>query len=219
MTQNKLKMLLGVAAIVFAVLFVALLLVGIFAITADSVKFVKVLVIIISVLCLLIALELGYMFMIESQSAPNYFLFNSQTKRNIPVQKLSFQIINGRMNRFLAGYASSEGKIWTENILGNPYLEMEDKFKPAVAYKLLYDLAERDNEQAWACFEETSVETVEFLCASLELNNDFEMARSLRQSKNTQPINMKYVRDYIVTNRNYLKSKLCHYIYDNIWLF
>ena len=96
---------------------------------------------------------------------------------------------------------------------------MEDKFKPAVAYKLLYDLAERDAEQGWRCFEVASEETVEFLCASLELNYDTDMARTLRQMKNSQPLNLKYVRDYIVKNKDYLKNKLYHYVYDNIQLF
>jgi len=219
MSQNKLKLFFGIGAIVFAVLFVVLLLVGIFAIPAATALLVKILVIIISVLCLLIGLELGYMYLIENESAPNYFLYNNQTKRNIPVQKLNFQIINGRMNRFLAGYAPSVGKLWTDRVLDNPYLEMEDKFKPAVAYKLLYDLAEKDTEVAWHCFELASEETVEFLCIALEMNDDGEIAKNLRQMKNAEPLNIKCVRDYLVNNRNYLKGKLCRYIYDNIRLF
>ncbi|MBE6545922.1 MAG: hypothetical protein E7668_00590 [Ruminococcaceae bacterium] len=219
MGQNKLKLLFGVLAIVFAVVAVALLLVGILAVHFDEAALVKVLVIIISVICFIIAAEMVYMFYIESDSAPNYFLYNAQTKRNIPVQKMTFQVINSRMNRYLSGYAPSEGKLWTERIFDNPYLEMDDKFKPAVAYKLLYDLAERDSEQGWKCFEIASEETVEFLCTALEMNYDTDMARTLRQMKTSAPLNLKYVRDYIVKNRNYLKSKLCHYIYDNIQLF
>ena len=219
MSQNKLKMFFGIAAISFAIIFVALLLVGILAISADTALFVKVLVLIIAVLCLLISGELAYMYLLENESAPNFFLYNNQNKRNIPVQKLTFQMINGRMNRFLAGYASSVGKLWTDRVLDNPYLEMEDKFKPAVAYKLLYDLAEKDTELAWNCFELASDETVEFLCVGLEMNQDMELARTLRQMKQAQPMNIKYVRDYLVNNRNYLKNKLSRYIYDNIRLF
>ena len=216
MNQNKLKSLLGISAIVFAVVAIALLLVGILV---SMPTLIKVLVIIISVLCLALAAEMGYMFWIENESAPNYFLYNSQTSRNIPVQKLSFQIINGRMNRYLAGYAPSVGKLWTDRILDNPYLEMEDKFKPAVAYKLLYDLAEKDTEIAWRCFELSSEETVEFLCLALEMNDDGDIANNLRQMKTAQPLNVKAVRDYLVNNRNYLKGKLCRYIYDNIRSF
>ena len=216
MSQNKVKLFLGVAAIVFAVLFVALLLVGILV---PMPIFIKILVIVISLLCLALAVEMGYMYWIENESAPNYFLYNSQTSRNIPVQKLNFQIINGRMNRYLAGYAPSVGKLWTDRILDNPYLEMEDKYKPAVAYKLLYDLAEKDTEIAWHCFELSSEETVEFLCLALEMNEDGDIANNLRQMKSAQPLNVKSVRDYLVNNRNYLKSRLYRYIYDNIRSF
>ena len=219
MNQNKLKLWFGVASVFFAIVAIALLLVGILAIEFDKAAFVRVIVIVISVLCFLIAAELAYMFLIESDSTPNYFLYNPQTKRNIPVQKMTFQLINSRMNRYLSGFATSEGKLWTSRILDNPNLEMEEKFRPAVAYKLLYDLAERDHEQGWKCFEIASEETVEFICASLELNYDTDMARTLRQMKKTTPLNLKYVRDYLVKNRPYLNKKLCLYIYDNIQLF
>lgn len=219
MNQNKLKNFFGIAAIVFAVLFVVLLLVGCLAVSYATAGFVKVLVIIISVLCLCIAAELGYMFIVAGETSPNYFLYDPKTQRNISVQKLNYAVINGRMNRFLSGYATSVGKLWTGRVLEQPTLDMEDKFKPAVAYKLLHDLAEKDTEQAWLCFEQASPETVEFLCNGLEMNNDFEVARNLRQMKSIQPMNVKYVRDYVVKNRNYLKNKLFRYIYDNIQLF
>ena len=219
MNQNKLKLVFGAGAIVSAIIAITLLLVGIIAIDFGDAALVKVVVIVISLLFFALAGELAYMFLIENDSTPNYFLYNPQTKRNIPVQRLSVQLINSRMNRYLSGFASSEGKLWTDRIFDNPYLEMEDKFRPAVAYKLLYDLAERDTEQGWKCFEVASEETVEFLCASLELNYDTDMARTLRQMKNSQPLNLKYVRDYIVKNKDYLKNKLYHYVYDNIQLF
>ncbi|MBO5939452.1 MAG: hypothetical protein J6Q82_08185 [Clostridia bacterium] len=216
MNQNKLKFGFGIAAIVFAIAAIALLFVGIFAINATL---IKVMVFVIAALCLAIAVELVFFGWMEIGGAPNYFLYDSQTKRNIPVQKLTFQTINGRMNRFLAMYAPTEGKLWTDRALDDPYLNMQDVYKPAVAYKLLYDLAEKDAEQGWKCFELASDETVEFICVALEMNNDLEVASNLRQMKASQPLNLKYVRDYIVKNRNYLKSKLSHYIYDNIQSF
>ena len=216
MNQNKLKLGFGIAAIAFAVAAVALVFVGIFA---ANVTLIKIMVFVIAALCLAMAVELFLFGWKEVNGAPNYFLYDSQSKRNIPIQKLTFQLINGRMNRFLAMYAPTEGKLWTDRALDDPYLNMQDAYKPAVAYKLLYDLAEKDAEQGWKCFELASEETVEFICVGLEMNNDIEMASNLRQMKAAQPLNLKYVRDYIVKNRNYLKSKLSHYIYDNIQSF
>lgn len=216
MSQKTLKLIFAIVGIVFVIIAITLLLVGILAI--DN-TLIKVLVIIISVLCFLIASELIFLFFIETDTAPNYFLYNRETKRNIPVQKLTFQMINGRMNRYLSNFSVSEGKLWTDRVLENPQLDMEDKFKPAVAYKLLYDLAEKDVEQGWKCFELASEQTVFFICSALEMNQDSDMARTLRQMKEAKPMNLKYARDYIVKNRNYLKGKLCRYIYDNIQQF
>ncbi len=217
MSQNKLKMIFGGGAIASVVVALALFFVALFAV--KELIFVKVMLFVVSAICLALAVEFGYMFLIEKDSAPNYFLYVPQEKRNIPVQKLSFQMINNRMNRYLSGFAASEGKLWTDRVFDDPYLVMEDKFKPAVAYKLLYDLAERDAEPGWKCFEIASDETVDFLCAALEHNNDHNMARAIRMMKKSKPINMKQVRDYIVNNKDYLKGKLRQYIVEHIQLF
>ncbi len=217
MSQNKLKMIFGGGMIVSAVLALVLFLIGVLSV--ENFTFLKVMLIVVSFICLLLAVEFLLMFLSERDSAPNFFLYNAQSGRNIPIQKMSFQIVNGRMNRYLSCYAASEGKLWTDRVFDNPYLEMEDKFKPAVAYKLLYDLAERDAEPGWKCFEMASEETVDFLCNALEANADMDMARTIRTMKHSKPINMKQVRDYIVNNRNYLKSKLYRYVYDHIQLF
>lgn len=217
MSQGRLKTIFGVGAIVFAILAVVLFLIGILAV--ENFTFLTVMLCVIAVICLFLAVEFFLMLLAEKDSTPNFFLYNAHSGRNIPVQKLNFQIVNGRMNRYLSGYATSEGKLWTDRVLDNPYLEMEDHYKPAVAYKLLYDLAERDAEPGWKCFEIASDETVDFLCLALEANNDTDMARAIRAMKRAKPINMKQVRDYIVNNRQYLKSKLYRYVYDHIQLF
>ena len=170
-------------------------------------------------LCLAIAVLGAYLLMLMQDRKQNYFLYSYQSKRNIPVQKLTFQIVNSRMNRYLSGYASSEGKIWTERVLDNPYLEMNDVFKPLVAYKLLFDLAEYDSDNGWKLFEIASVETVDFICKGLEMNNDKEFASTLRQVKASKPLNLKFVRDYLVKNKKYMQKRMFVYVYDNIQSF
>ena len=216
MDQKKIRLIVGIASIVAAVLFVVLLIVGI---VYDGSVLAKTLLIIISVLVLALAVELGYLFLLFGDTKPNYFLFNTNSNRNIAVQKLTFQTINARMNRYLAAYAPSEGKIWTDRVLDNPYLEMDEAFKPLVAYKLLFDLAERDFDAGWRCFDLASDETVNFIASAIEMNGETDMANALRDFKATKPTNLKYVRDYLVGNRKYLQSKMFRYTVDNIDLF
>ncbi len=216
MNQKKLKLILAITS---AIALVAAIVLFVLSLTVIHNTVTRVIMIITSVLFLALAVEVFYLFWIAGDTRANYFLYDSRQGRNISVQKLAFQTINVRMNRFLSGYASSEGKLWTDKILDNPYLEMDDAFKPLVAYKLLFDLAEHDSEGGWRCFELASYETVDFLCAALEMGGDDEMAQNLRQMKAAEPINLKYVRDYLVRNRQYLKEKMRRYVCDNIQNF
>ncbi len=216
MNKENLKKIFKITCIAMAVIAVIILVVGLLAIDWDEMPIVKIMTIIIAVLCGALAAEFGYMYHIENEVKPNYFLYDPETNKNMPLQKMTFDVINRRMGRYLSTYAQSEGRIWTDRVLDNPQLVMEDKFKPAVAYKLLFNLAEKDVDAGWRCFELASVETVEFLCAALDSNGDTEIARTLRHLKHSTPVNVKYVRDYLVSNKAYLRTKLCNYVYDNI---
>ncbi|MBQ8849983.1 MAG: hypothetical protein IJ011_06620 [Clostridia bacterium] len=216
MNQNNLRKIFLAVCIALGVVGIVLLAVGVFAISFDDVAFIKVMVIIISVLCILASAEFAYMCYIENEVKPNYFLYDQQAKKNISLEKMDFNVINRKMNTYLRGFAASEGKLWTDRVLDDPDLKMEDKFKPAVAYRLLFGLADKDVDQGWKCFELASVETVEFICNALDANGDTDVARTLRHLKAANPINLKYVRDYLVNNKSYLRTKLCNYVYDNI---
>lgn len=216
MNQKKLKLILS---IVSGIALVAAIVLFILSLTVVQNTATRVIMIITSVLFLALGGEVFYLFLVAGDARANYFLYDSRQGRNISVQKLAFQTINVRMNRFLSGYAPSEGKLWTDKILDNPYLEMDDAFKPLVAYKLLFDLAEHDSEGGWRCFELASTETVDFICSALEMGGDDEMAQNLRQMKAATPINVKYVRDYLVRNRQYLKEKMRRYVCENIQQF
>ena len=216
MKQNRLKLILAITSGVALVAAILLFVFGIFVVQSLA---TKVVMIIAAVLSLALALEVLYLFFMTSDSRPNYFLYDNRQGRNVSVQKLTFQMINAKMNRYLSSFAPSEGKLWTDRVLDNPSLEMADEFKPLVAYKLLFDLAEHDSENGWKCFEIASAETVSFLCDALEMNSDREMAQNLRQMKAATPINLKYIRDYLVRNRQYLKEKMRRYVYENIQKF
>lgn len=218
MNKDRLKLFLGIAAGVLLIAAVAILVVSIAVVETAATRIVMI---ITAVLAFIMAALLVYLILLANDTEPNYFLYNSQQKRNIPVQKLTFETVNIRMNRCLSGYAKSEGKLWTDHILEDPSLEMDEAFKPLVAYKLLYDLAAHDAENGWKCFEYASYETVDFICAALESNNDNEMADALRQMKSGLNVkcDIKYVRDYLVSNKAYLKDRMFRYVRDNIQSF
>ena len=218
MNQKKLNLILTIAAAVFAVLFVALLICGIAI--EFTYTFTKVMMIIVAIVSLALAAELAFIVWFGGKGdKPNYFLYDASTKKNVSVDKLTVQVINRRMERYFSEFAPSEGKLWTDAILENPELDMEDAFKPLVAYKLLFDLADRDIENGWKCFEMASPATVDFICRGLEMNGENEIAGNLRKMKAIVPFQVKYVRDYLVSNANYLQTKMLMYVRDNIEKF
>ncbi len=213
MDNKQKKQIIAILAIAAAALFVIFLIIGI---VYSGSAFTKTILLLISVVSLVFALLLGYLFLLSDEVVPNYFLFNANANRNIPVSKLTFQNVNVRMNRYLSKYASSEGKLWTDKILEDPELDMGDAYKPLVAYKLLFDLAERDFEAGWKCFELASAQTVEFIAAGLEANGDAEFAKALRKIKNTTPVNLAHLRDLLIKNKRYLQGRMYKYTTQNI---
>lgn len=218
MNQKKMNLIMTVACAFFAVIAVVLLVFGIIY-DGDHV-FTKVFMLISAALSLALAGELAYIIWFSDKGdVPNYFLYDSSTKKNVSVDKLTLNVINKRMDRYISAYAPSEGKLWTDGALENPYIDMSDAFKPLVAYKLLFDLAIRDAENGWKCFEVASYETVDFVCRCLEMNGEDEVAGNIRKMKTVKPFQVKYIRDYLVSNSNYLQTKMLMYVRDNIERF
>ena len=218
MNQKKLNLLMTVACAFFAVIAVVLLVFGIIY-DGDHI-FTKVFMLISAVLSLALAGELAYIVWFSDKGeAPNYFLYDASSKKNVSVDRLTLNVINRRLDRYFSSFAPSEGKLWTDGVLEDPYLDMGDAFKPLVAYKLLFDLAQKDAENGWKCFEAASYETVDSICRWLEMNGETEIAGNVRKMKTVKPFQIKYVRDYLVSNCSYLQTKMLMYVRDNIERF
>ena len=216
MDQKKINTLLVVAAAFFAVLAIILF---VFGVTYDRGVLAKVLLILASLFVLLLSAELSYLFVLSRNVVPNYFLFNTTLNRNIPVEKLTFEMIDAKMNKYLSSYAKNEAVLWTDGILEKRASEIHPLFRPIVAYKLLFDIAENDSEPAWKCFLVSSDMTVEYIAGGLAQNNDREFAAAILQLKRTKPVNMKQTRDFLVGNKKYIKKQMVRYVTNNIEKF
>ena len=216
MDQKKINLLLIIAAAFFAVLAIILF---VFGIIYDRGALVKALLIVASVLVLALAAELAYLFLLSRNVVPNYFLFNPSLNANIPAEKLTFEMIDMRMNKYLSGFAKNEAKLWVDGVLEARAADINPKFKPIVAYKLLFDIAENDSETAWKCFLLASDMTVQYIAEGLAENNDNDMAASILQLKSTKPVNMQQTREFLVSNKKYIKKQLYEYVTNNIEKF
>ena len=216
MKQDKIKLIMTIACVCFSVLAVIFLVSGLIY-SGDHI-FTKIILFVIAVISLIAAGELAYLvWFSKGGETPNFFLFDESKKVNISIEKLSDKRINDKMMEYFSDFAPSEGKLWTGNILENS--DIEDKFKPAVAYKLIYDLAVIDKEVGWKCFDLASVATVDFIVVALEQNGDVDMAGYIKQFKQVQPLNIPQFREFIISNKDYLGIRLCTYVRDNISRF
>ena len=214
MDRKKVKLIIGISAIVALVIGIALLCVALFAglNTASA-----IIMGIVAGLCILLSGELGYMFWINKDSKANYFLYDPTTKKNVSVQKLNFAVVNARTGRYLSHFAPSEGKIWNERVLDA--VEVDAEFKPLVAYKLLFSLADKDVDAGWKCLENASSKTIVFICEALNSNSDFEFSNNFGKMMAEKPLNMPMIRDYLVRNKKYMQSRMLKYVVENIDLF
>ena len=213
MDKNKVRLYVLIAATFFLALAVALFA---FGVSYSNAGLAKALLFVTAVLVLVFAAELAYLWLLSSDVKPNFFLFNPVINRNSSPQKLTFDEIDRKMNKYLSFFAQSEGRIWTEGVFDTQRIDVEPQFRPAIAYKLLFDLAKFDNEAGWKCFLLCSDATVNFIASSIAKNGDNEMAKTLLRLKAAKPMNLKTVRDYIVGNRGYLRKKLNNYVIENI---
>ena len=214
MERKKAKIILGVAAIAAFVISIILLCVTLFAgLQTPS----TIIMGIVAGFCFLLSIELGYFFLLNKDAAPNYFLYDPATKKNVPLTKLNFPVVNARTTRYLSQFAASEGKIWNEKVLDTA--EVHPEFKPLVAYKLLYSLAEKDVDAGWNCLENASSKTIMFICEALNENSDFEFSSNFSKMMAEKPLNMPMIRDYLVRNKKYMQSRMFNYVKENIELF
>lgn len=214
MDRKTVKIIVGVAAILcFVLSIVAVLVAALAGLNTPA----TVILVIVAVCCLALALELGYLFLLNKNAKANYFLYDSSTKTNVSVSKLSFAVVNARTGRYLSHFASSEGKIWNDRVLDTA--EIDSEFAPLVAYKLLFSLADKDSEAGWNCLENASSKTVVFICEAMNANSDYELSNNFGKMMAEKPLNMPMIRDYLVRNKKYIQNRMLKYVVENIELF
>ena len=213
MDQKKTNLLLVITSAFFAILAIILL---VFGIVYDKGAFAKIMLFVAFLLVLLLAIELAYLFVLSRNVVPNYFLFNTALNVNVSADKLTFEMIDARMNKYLSSFAKSEAELFTNGILENSAAKIKREFHPIVSYKLLLDLAENDTDDAWKCFVLATEMTIEYIAIGLAQNGDRDMADAIRQLKRAKPVNLKQTRDFLVSNKKYIKKRLFKYVQDNI---
>ena len=213
--------LLGIAGLVGAILLL-------FVAAPRATSYKRAMDIVIGLLLLLLfVLCLCYFFLTRDKD-PNFFLFDRAKKKNLPINKLSFTVVNERMNFLETMVSSSEEELWKKNILENAELGYRNIYRPLLAYKMIYDLADRDLDTYWFYLYNIPSSVLSALCRALEEGGDAEFAKMLHNAVQkyqdcAEPTEKKAreekIREFVCKNMSYLRGRMMQYVKKNIELF
>ncbi len=218
--MNWKKYLPALMAVVGVLSLVGAALLLILAVPRADAAYKRVLEIIISALMILLSLLIFYYLYITRDAEPNFFLFDRKRKKNIPLENLNFVIVNERMSFYLTMVCESVEELWTQNVLeSDRLLGYRRVYRPLLAYKMLYDLAEKDNAEFWGYLCNASPDTVNSIAGALEQGGEREMVKAFRYIMENYRDNPSKIKDFICGNEKYIRGRMLGYIKRNIELF
>ena len=152
---------------------------------------------------------------------PNFFLFVRREKRNMPVEKLTSLIVNERMTFFVGQICDSPEALWSGDVLENERnFGYRSVYKPLVAYKMLYDLGEKDpDSNYWDYLKNASPETINVLCMTLERVGEAQLVKAFRLILEKYPDDDAKIKDFLRKNVPYIRGKMLNYVKKHIELF
>ncbi len=178
----------------------------------------KVLLIIAAVLLLALAAVLYILLFSLAEKRKNFFLTDPQTGKNIAKDGITFALVNERMNLYLAERIESENDVMSGEILTrHGIFGQRDVYRPLIAYKILFDLAEENSARGWNSFYSMSENAFAQLTTALNSVNDNNMARRLMQLR--QMRDDARLADFLVGNRRYLQGRMVVFVKSNIDMF
>ena len=219
--NEKIKRLMPLAMLLIAFLsLVAAIIVLVSAASADA-SYKKVLLRISAVLFFILMALALYYFYLTRESDPNFFLFDQTTRKNIPVDQLTFGIVNERMDFYISLISDSDEELWQGGVLAknDGSFGREDIYRPLVAYKMLYDLTDRDDDVQWRLLEFAEVTTIRLLTRALKQGGDADMAQAIVELYRGEGEEGENLRDFLKGNQKYLRGRMLRYVKQHLDYF
>ncbi len=178
----------------------------------------RVLIVISGVALLLIAVQLVLYFFVVGEDTPNFFRYDPAVGRNLPVERVTPETVNARMDAYFSRIVKSKGQLWLPGYLEKCSFDETPALRTVAAYKMLLDLAVIDSEGGWKCFVSCSLATVQWIVDALKGEEPAMM-------KDVLFIKMKFgadptrIRACLKKNEPYLRLRMTQYVVSNIKLF
>jgi len=215
--QKTMAVLLAVVALILAVVGGFLLNAGL---TTPQIGRKVCFLICVGLIALLVVLLL-YLLWLARDKEPNYFLFDRSTGKNIPLEELSFSVVNEKMSLYISVNFEDSGKLW----LGTAWnrgdcFGANGEYRGLVAFKMLYDLIDVDQAEQWRYFADASVGTVSRLCDALSRCGEKTLAQKLMYLKQNCGGEIAPVRSLLMGGKKHLEGKMIGLVRRNIeWFY
>ena len=215
--QKPIVILLAVVMALLAILSAFLIKVGM----TTPQTFKKVCFFICAVMIAVLIALLGYFLFLSRDKEPNYFLYDRKLGKNIPLQELRFQTVNEKMSIYVSTNFENSEKLWMSDIWARgERFGVNGEYGGLVAYKMLYDLAERDKVDQWDYFAEAPMETIIRLCDTLSRCGDRNLAQKLMYIRQNCGVEIAPLRSLLLGNKKYLAQRMLGLVRRNIeWFY
>ena len=149
---------------------------------------------------------------------PNFFLYDTSAKSNMPIAELTFDHVNKKMTYFMSHISSTAKEVWEKDIIGgeNELFGEENEFRPLAAYKALYDLATRGNDAVWQLYIAADDDIIVSLVDALALAGDLELGKAIRYLHKNAAGNAEKTQKFLSDNVEYIQKKMLKYVKENI---
>lgn len=188
----------------------------------NSDGFLKVMFVIFGIVLIALGCSLSfYAMLVSTNESANFFLYDPSTKTNIPVEELTFETVNKKMTYVMAKLVANASKVWTENLFtSNDEFFSEGKaFKPLIAYKILYDLADRANESIWNLYLMADSSIIDSIAEALGENGDTDLGKALKFLHENASGDYERTEKFLEDNKKYIQNKMIKYVKIHISQF
>lgn len=216
--KKKLPLFMVIAAVICLV---GAILILVIPVARTEVTYKKVFGTMIAVLMILLSGLLALYLWLGRDTQPNFFLFDRNKRKNIPVDELNFKIVNERMNFYMGLLCESEEEVWKTPIIDDKEAKLgyHGVYRPLVAYKMLYDLSDKNLDVYWNYLFSATPATVDSICRGLKQGGETEMVKAFRFLMDNYRSDPAKIKDFVIGNQKYIRGKMLAYIKQHINMF
>lgn len=203
------------------ILIVGAVLTAIFG-AGSSIGAVKAFYIILTVLMALLGCVCIYFTtIITGGEDPNFFLYETSTKCNMPIESLTFEHVNKKMTYFMSHLTKSARDVWENDVIGskNEIFGEYDEFRPLAAYKVFYDLGTRGNDTFWALYLAADESIILSMADAIAASGDVEFSKAVKHLHKNAAGSAEKTKHFLSDNSIYIQKKMIKYVKENIEKF